>query len=62
MESNIKAVPSWFGTEEYQIAMTLYSCMKKEMPNPTYRQVERVLECMKDLAKDASCFNLLKEI
>jgi len=57
MSEECPTTKKWFGTSEYQTALKLFSVVKQEMPNPTYRQVEQVLKCMKDLAKDGSVFS-----
>ena len=45
-----------FGAEEYQIAKRLLPIILKEVPNPTYRKIEKIAECMLDLAKDERIF------
>ncbi len=46
----------WFGTLEYRIAANALSSIVSNLENPTYAQVVRVLECMRDLAGDCCIF------
>lgn len=44
----------WFGKETYKVSVKAMDVILNETKNPTYSQIEEILECMQDLAK-VSC-------
>ena len=44
----------WFGKEAYGVSVKAMDVILNETKNPTYSQIEDILECMQDLAK-VSC-------
>ncbi len=44
----------WFGKEAYKVSVKAMDVILNETKNPTYSQIEEILECMQDLAK-VSC-------
>lgn len=49
---NTDSIKKWFGTDQYRVAQKIVALLSVEMPNPTHRQVEKVLNCVRDLVGD----------
>lgn len=53
---NIQNSQKWLGTETYRASKEALGAIVAKFKNPTYAQIEDVLECMRDLAKDYCVF------
>lgn len=50
----------WQFTDAFEPAAKALDAIIKEMKNPTYAQVEEVLDCMRDFAKHFCAFTIQK--